>query len=373
MHADVIIVGAGIIGCALAEQLALRGVNVRVIDAAGISEHTSAAGMGHLVALGDDPAQFALALHSLKLWQQRAASLPSRVAYTACGTLWLAADEEEAAHAQEKSQRLHAAGVRCEWLDDAALRAAEPALTRDLLGALRVVDDAVIYPPQAALHFAARAREHGAHFDLHTRVQAVGDGEVVLAGGRRLQAARIVVAAGCASAALVPEAQILPRKGHLLITTRQVPRIHHQLVELGYHKSAHGHDPISVAFNAQPRETGQILIGSSRQFDDLSADLVPDVLTRMLQRAARYLPDLPQWPALRAWTGQRPCTPDNLPYIGRLQRDPGLWLAAGHEGLGITTATGTADVLADLLCDQEPAIDTRAFAPDRKMLTSAAA
>jgi glycine/D-amino acid oxidase-like deaminating enzyme len=93
----------------------------------------------------------------------------------------------------------------------------------------------------------------------------------------------------------------------------------------------------------------------------------------MLQRGTRYLPDLPQWPALRAWTGQRPCTPDNLPYIGRLQRDASLWLAAGHEGLGITTATGTADVLADLLCDQEPAIDTRAFAPDRKMLTSAAA
>jgi glycine/D-amino acid oxidase-like deaminating enzyme len=69
--------------------------------------------------------------------------------------------------------------------------------------------------------------------------------------------------------------------------------------------------------------------------------------------------------AVRTWTGFRPATPDKLPLIGRWPEVPGLWIAAGHEGLGITTSLGTAAILADLIAGREPAIDASPYAPDR--------
>jgi glycine/D-amino acid oxidase-like deaminating enzyme len=85
----------------------------------------------------------------------------------------------------------------------------------------------------------------------------------------------------------------------------------------------------------------------------------------MLRRAAEYLPGLPALRAVRTWVGFRPATPDKLPLVGRWE--PGLWIAAGHEGLGITTAPGTARLLADLVLGRKPAIDPSPYDPRRPM------
>lgn len=362
---DCIIVGGGIIGCALAEQLAQRGKRVLVLEAHDLAAQTSAASMGHLVALGDSPEQFALAAYSLGLWRARRPELPESVEYRNTGTLWLARNEDERDAAQLELARYQRAGIRANWCDAAELQMLEPALSKSLIGALHVPDDAVIYPPNAARFFAEQARRLGAVFRLHTPVHAISAGVVELVDGEVLRCRQIVVAAGVNSVHFVPSAPILPRKGHLLITTRAVPRINHQLVELGYHHSSSAHDAVSVAFNAQPRATGQILIGSSRQFDDHSTELVMPILTRMLNRAELFLPGLQRWPALRAWCGLRPCTPDNLPYIGAVSSVPGLYLAAGHEGLGITTATGTAELLARAMCGESLPMSLAPFDPQR--------
>jgi glycine/D-amino acid oxidase-like deaminating enzyme len=109
--------------------------------------------------------------------------------------------------------------------------------------------------------------------------------------------------------------------------------VSHQLVELGYAASAHASDGTSVAFNVQPRPTGQLLIGSSRQFDTDDARVEPPVLARMLRRAAGYLPELADLNGIRAWTGFRSASPDGLPLLGEHPARPGVWLAVGHEGL----------------------------------------
>ncbi len=95
------------------------------------------------------------------------------------------------------------------------------------------------------------------------------------------------------------------------------------MLELGYADSAHGADDTSVAFNVQPRPTGQMLIGSSRQFGE--HDRAVDAgLQQMLQRAFAYLPVLREQ-AIRVWTGLRPATPDGRPYLGAVpgRRDVG--------------------------------------------------
>src|SRR6185312_15229217 len=125
----------------------------------------------------------------------------------------------------------------------------------------------------------------------------------------------------------------------------------------------------SVAFNVQPRPTGQLLIGSSRQFDTTDPAVEPAVLARMLRRAAEFMPALPDLNALRAWTGFRTSTLDGLPLIGPAlpgsSPHPNTWLAVGHEGLGVTTALGTAKLIAAQMLGQAAAIDPTPYLPAR--------
>jgi len=122
----------------------------------------------------------------------------------------------------------------------------------------------------------------------------------------------------------------------------------------------------------QPRPTGQLLIGSSRQFDSLDPAVDPPVLARMLRRAAEYLPGLPALNAIRTWTGFRPASRDGLPLIGPAahftQGVPGanpVWLAIGHEGLGVTTALGTARLLAAQMLSLPLPLDPAPYLPAR--------
>jgi glycine/D-amino acid oxidase-like deaminating enzyme len=141
--------------------------------------------------------------------------------------------------------------------------------------------------------------------------------------------------------------------------------VHHQIVELGYLKSAHGVSKDSVAFNIQPRKTGQVLIGSSRQFDAEETGVDQVILDRMLNRALEYMPALGQLSSTRVWTGHRAATPDKLPLIGPSVQSERIWMATGHEGLGITTSLGTGRILADLLLQRPTEIPAAPYAPGR--------
>lgn len=365
MKTDVLVIGGGIVGCAIAERLAREGVEVCVIERDVVGGAATAASMGHLVVLDDDPEELNLSAYSCARWSALAPSLPAEAEYRRIGTLWVARNEAELAEADRKCARLDAAGIAAERVSAVRLRTLEPALAPGMAGGLRVPGDAVVYPPVAARWLAQRAVAMGAQMHCGVSVTAIVDHEALLSDGARVQARRIVVANGCAVPELLPGVPVRRRKGHLLITTRMQPAVRHQLVELGYMQSAHGTNTESVAFNVQPRPTGQLLLGSTRQFDDHATDVTPRLLQRLIARAAEYLPDLLQMTALRAWTGFRPTTPDHRPLIGPWPQRDGVWLACGHEGLGVTTALGTADLLAAQLLEHALPFDARPYAPAR--------
>jgi glycine/D-amino acid oxidase-like deaminating enzyme len=321
--------------------------------------------MGHLVAMDDSPAQLALTAYSARLWAELAATLPRASEYQRCGTIWVAEDDAQLAVVRDKQRVYASAGIASEVLDARALAEAEPYLRAGLAGGLLVAEDAVVYQPQATLHLLAEARAHGATLRERCRVERVVPNGVQLAGGETLRADVVVNAAGAEAATLVPELPVVPRKGHLVITDRHPELCAHQLVELGYLKSAHTMTTESVAFNLQPRATGQVLVGSSRELVGWDASINPRIVRRMLQRARDFMPALANASLLRTWTGFRPATPDKLPLIGPWERVPGLWIAAGHEGLGITSATGTAQLIADMVAGRAPALDAAPFAPSR--------
>lgn len=370
---DMVIVGAGIVGGACAMECVRRGLKVLVLDRGPIGGGTTAAGMGHIVVMDDSEAQFALTSLSRRLWREMAGQLPGSAEHDPCGTLWVAADEEELAEAQRKQRYYTERGLRAETLDAAGLREAEPNLRPDLVGGLCVPEDGVVYPPGAAMFFLERAKSDGAEVKTPVEVrQILPEGGVQLADGTRISAGLTVNAAGCWAPALSPGLPVRQRKGHLVITDRYPRFARHQIVELGYLKSAHSVSTDSVAFNIQPRKTGQVLIGSSRQYDADDTDIDASILTRMLHRAVEYMPRLAKLSAIRTWAGFRPATPDKLPLIGAHPDHSRIWLATGHEGLGITTSLGTARLLADLVTEQPTAIDAKPYAPARLLKGEAA-
>lgn len=363
--ADVLVVGAGIVGAACARACALRRLRTIVVEAEGVGGGATAAGMGHIVAMDDSPAQLALTSYSQRLWRKMAADLPSQVEFDGCGTLWVAADDEEMAEVRRKQGVYAAAGLSTEVLNPEALAKAEPHLRSGLAGALRVGSDAVLYPPCAAAYLMGEAERAGAELRSGQRVASAAQGRVRLQDGTELRAERIVLAAGADSTRLIPELPVRKRRGHLVITDRYPGFVRHQLVELGYLKSAHSVSTDSVAFNVQPRKTGQLLIGSSREYGAESADVNRALLGAMIARAESYLPGIGGLDAIRVWTGFRAATPDKLPLIGVWPEDRTLWLATGHEGLGITTSLGTAQVLVAGMLGEPAEIPTEPYLPSR--------
>ncbi len=367
MNFDVIIIGAGIVGSACARECVLAVLKTAVVEAGKPGAATTSAGMGQFVALDDTPAHLALTSYSRGVWQEQAATvLPADAAYQSRGTIWVAADDEEMVEVHTRLAKFEAAGIAVELLGAARLAKEEPNLREGLAGALFVPGDGICHPPAAAAFYLADAQRMGAALFL-SRALSAAEGKVRLADGTLLEAPKIVLAVGV-DCDLLPSLPIRKRKGHLVITAPRPGFLHHQLVELGYLKSAHKIDADSVVFNVQPRPNGQVMIGASRQYGNESPDVDAHIVDALLARAHSYMPTLAEIVTESVRTGFRAATPDKLPLIGPakgLSEDPSLWLAAGFEGLGITCSPGAARLLGDSILGRESAIDRTSYLASR--------
>jgi len=360
---DAVIVGGGIVGAACALAFSRQGMRLALVEPAEIGGGATAAAMGHIVVLDDSPAQLALTRYSQLLWREMAGELPRDVEYTQRGTLWVAVDDEEMQEICRKHSVYNANGIPSEIVAGEALVSLEPALRHGLTGGLLVSEDVVVSPQLAAQAITQQALTGGAIL-VREMAASMKSGVVVLGNGDQLHAPILINAAGEGAPSLTPGLPVAMRKGHLAATHPYPGFLRYQVVELGYLKSAHVTTTDTVAFNVQPRQNGQLLVGSSRQFGVKSREIDDGMLARMYARATEYLPALPSLSIERTWTGCRSATPDKLPLIGPSADDETLFLATGHEGLGITTSLGTAQLLADLI-GGTPAIPIGPYSPSR--------
>jgi len=357
---EVVVAGAGIVGAACAAELFKAGLRILIIDAGKIGCGTTGASMGHIVIMDDSEAQLKLTHLSRQLWLQFAKDNPSICEYFPYGTLWVASDTEEMDAVHRKAKNCETHDITVEILDHKSLYKYEPNLRPDLAGGLRVVDDCVIYPPNCA-----RLLLQDIEVRENCKIRQISDNLVILENGSEIRAEIIINATGAAAPRLTEGLPVEPRKGHLVVTDRYPDFCRHQIIELGYLKSAHKMEKESVAFNIQPRLSGQYLIGSSREFVGFDDSVNREILRRMLTRACDYMPALKEMLATRSWVGFRPTTGDKLPIIGGWPSVKGLYIAAGHEGLGITTSLGTARLLAAEILKQPPPIDPAPYRPSR--------
>ena len=377
---EVLVVGAGIIGAAVASRLAAAGLDVCLLDRLGPAAGTSSAGEGNVLVSDKTPGpDLALALRGVALWHElaeEAGDAEERVEFEAKGGLVVAHDEKEldALFTLAESQRQ--LGVHVELVTAGALHELEPALTEDLSGGAFYEQDCQVQP-MAAVDFLVR--QFGAHGGCLVRGAEVLGAELDRQGNvRSVRTTMGTVAVGtCVVNASGPWAgevarrlgtsiPVEPRRGHVLVTEPEPPFVRHKVYEAGYVSTVHD-DGTGLACSAvvEATRSGTVLLGSSREFVGFSREIDPGIIRTIAARAVALFPDLARARLMRAYVGFRPTTPDRLPIIGADRSVGGIYHATGHEGAGIGLALVTAEIVETLVLGQRPAMDLAPFAPER--------
>jgi glycine/D-amino acid oxidase-like deaminating enzyme len=370
---EVAVVGAGIVGAATARELAVRGVDVVLLDAGEVSGGTTGLGEGNVLCSDKDAGpELELSVRGLALYGELEERLGAEARIRRKGALIVHPDAATWAAEPARLERLRASGVESRAVAADEVRELEPALTGPLCGASLFPADLQCAPRAITRALAREAAEAGAELRTGARVTAVSGAGILLATGERIAAAAVVIAAGAWSAALATAAGVPlplePRKGQLvrLRAASGSPPVRHKVVDGSYLASVMSADAgLQITTVVETTWDGDVLVGSSRErrgFDTAADDAVS---AAMVERAARLFPTLAGLSPAAAWAGLRPWLPDHLPAIGPSQAVAGLWLATGHEGAGVALGPITGRLIAQAYCGEPSPVDLAPFAPDR--------
>lgn len=369
-----IVVGGGVIGSACAFYLTRAGARVTLVEAGALGSGTSSRCDGNVLAIDKNPGYDArMTLLSQALLHELSAVLGD-MEYRRPGSYLVCDGDDEVEPARRWVEDNRASGLWLSFLDRAALHARLPDLAEDVPAGLYCASDATLNPLLYVARLAAWAREQGAAVRPLTRVERVRveDGRAVgveLAGGERLAADAVVVAAGVWTPALLEPLglalPIRPRKGTLLVSARG-PRFGDvKVMEFGYLMNKFGQgrratpemERYGVALVYEPTTSGNFLLGSTREFAGEDTTVSVDVARAIARRALRFYPGMARATMIRAYAGLRPWTPDHLPAVSAAPGLPGLFVAAGHEGDGIGLSAVTGALIADLVLERPPCLD----------------
>lgn len=356
---DVVVAGGGAIGLACAWRLSQRGLSVLVAerDRPGAGASGVAAGMLAPVTEAEfgEEALLAANLASAAAWPGFAAELEQASGMTAgfreTGALVVAVDRDDA----EELRRLHAfqerLGLGAEWLTPRAARRLEPGLSPRIAGAIHAPHDHQVDPAALVRALEAAATRAGAEICSGVEIAAVEATSVETAGGLRIDAGDVVVAAGCWSGALAGVA-VRPVKGQILnCELRDTDRLCERLVR-------------TPRCYVVDRGDGRVVIGATMEERGFDTDVTAGGVFELLEAAREALPDVGELRLTSATAGLRPGTPDNLPLVGRPDAG-GPVLATGHHRNGVLLAPLTADAVAAIAFGEAPPPAAVALGPAR--------
>jgi glycine/D-amino acid oxidase-like deaminating enzyme len=378
--ADVVIVGAGIIGAACAEALSAAGHQVVVIDRGEPAGGTTAAGEGNVLVSDKEPGpELALALASRREWPVVLARLPDRVAdveWEPKGGLVVATTDPGPLRRFAAGQR--AAGVDVRVLPAGAALELEPLLTPEVTAALHYPDDAQLQPVLAATALLAAVRARGGQVHggvaAHAVRRSAGRVMGVETSAGPILCGAVINACGPWAGRFGELAgtpiNVLPRRGMVLVTAPLPACVRHKVYDADYVGAVGSGDAdLQTSTVVESTRAGTVLIGSSRERLGFDETVRVRVLQELARKAMALFPFLGDVPVMRAYGGFRPYAPDHLPVIGPDPRLDGLWHVTGHEGAGIGLAAATGRLVAELFAGVEPHVDPVAFRVDRPAVT----
>ncbi|GAA1019431.1 glycine oxidase ThiO [Acrocarpospora pleiomorpha] len=356
---DVAVVGAGVVGLAIAWRAALRGLRVAVVDPdPGRGATYASAGMlapVSEVTFTEEPL-LRLGLESLARWPSFRTELEEAsgrtVDYRTDGTLEIAYDSDDLAQLDDLAGFEETLGLRVERLTGRECRKREPMLAPSVRGGLLARDDAWVDPRLLAPALCAALARARATFVPEPALK-VQSGLVRLAEGA-VRAEQIVVATGARSAALLPGLPVRPIKGQIL--RLHGPRGFLTGCVRGW---VHG-----VPVYLVPRENGEITVGATMEEQGFDPRVTAGGVYQLLRDARDLVPGIAELELAETRTGFRPGTPDNLPLIGATGL-PGVYVATGHHRAGVLLSPITADAVAALLTGAPPPPSLAACDPAR--------
>lgn len=362
MEPGIVIVGAGVIGCAIAYALACAGITrIVVIDSGQPGGEASNAAAGVLAVASSRAPRgvlFELRRASAALFPAWVAGLENEtgidVGYRAHGLLELAFSDTEAQTLRGLVKRRQEQGLEAQDIDVATASALEPSINRDAVHAALFPADRSVNNERlvAALYKAAVSR--GVVFQLGASVTAVetvaNRVTAVVAGGQRLAVDRLVIAAGLGSRAvgalLRLRVPVRPDKGEMVAVRTATPITRTLVWRDGY---------------LVPRSNGELLIGSTSARGESDKTVTEKAVTLLLRRAARMVPELADPTVLRSWAGVRPCSALRRPIIGPARGYTNVVIATGHHRNGILLAPITAQLVTELMTRGATSISIQPF------------
>jgi glycine oxidase len=359
---DVLVIGGGVIGCAIARELA-PSRRVLVVDRGAIGGEASSAAAGVLGAASgdDDAARLELRRASRAEFDALGPALRDEtgidVGFVPCGVLALAGDEAEAAALDATAARRRAQGFDVETLDGAAVHALEPAASRSSLRAVRFPGDAVVVATRFVAALAESARRRGAVLvpglpaiaveRTGARVTRVRVGDEWIAPGLVVLATGAWAASGVAG--LDAGVDVVPVRGQMIALRAGAATTRHVLMR-------------GSAF-AVPRPDGEVWIGATFEEAGFVKAVTPEGLAALARHVEAVAPSLRAAPVVRSWCGLRPGMADGGPALGPSRTDENVLLALGHHRNGILLAPVTARTIAAYVEGIAPPAAAVPFAP----------
>lgn len=361
------------VGAACALYAARAGLDVTVVDRGPVAGGTTGAGEGNLLVSDKEPGpELELALLSNRLWADLAEEVGEAIEYEAKGGVVVASSADGLAALTELVAGQRAAGVVAEPVTADRLHDLEPHLAPGLAGGVLYPQDSQVMPTLAAAHLLRASGARLLTGRTVTEVLRTGDGAVrgVRTGHGDVHAPAVVNAAGTWGGEVAALAgvrlPVLPRRGFVLVTEPLPRRVRHKVYAADYVADVASD---SAALQTSPvvegTAAGPVLIGASRERVGFDRSFSLPVVRALAAGAVRLFPFLQTVRAMRTYVGFRPYMPDHLPAIGPDPRAPGLLHACGHEGAGIGLATGTGQLIAQVLGGKVPSLDLAPFRPDR--------
>jgi glycine oxidase len=343
-HADVAVVGGGVIGLAAAWRARQRGLEVVVAEReSAVGQGASRAAAGMLAPVGEaDPQERALLAHNLesaRRWPAFAAELEDvtgvGVGYRTCGAMVVARDGDEASHVEREREQRERLGLRVERLLGSEARRREPALAPGVRLALELPDDHAVEPARVVSALAEACERAGVRVVCGVAVE----------DPRALPHERVVIAAGAWSGA-----PVRPVKGQALrLRDPSGPGLCDRVLrfEGGY---------------LVPRGDGRYYLGATMEERGFDTAVTALGVYELLREAAEVIPGILELEIDEAFAGLRPGTPDNAPIVGTDPADERLVWATGHFRNGILLCPLTAELVAAELAGERPA---HALRPER--------
>lgn len=341
--ADVIVVGGGIGGCALAYHLRLRGRSAIVLERRGIGDEGSGRNAGGVRQQARVPAELPLAMAAIERWPRLERELGAPTEYVRGGNLLIAHSDASIARLRQRLAWQEPFDLDSELIDGAQLRRLFPFAAPGARAALHCASDGHANPLLSTIAFAAAARRHGARIETGSEVRAL---EQTSAGWRAVtdrgsyEAEVVVNVAGAGAAALAGLVDralpVVNARTQTLVTERAAP-LFDQFVQ----------DWDAKLF-ARQTVSGNVIFG------DLTEDYLlagrqtrPADAVRAARAAVAALPRLAELQVIRAWGGTLDISLDRMPLIGPLDGLPGHFVSAGSSGHGFALAPVVGELLAD--------------------------